>query len=107
MICKQKLNKNLDNLGFRESTPGTEYIRMGIQMVDERRTAMMCKEIYPGIAKAAGRTPAAIERCMRTAINAAMESPTWETAWRDMGGWGRPTNSELMHRLARESAYED
>lgn len=103
MICKSKLNKNMDTLGFKASLPGTEYIRMGIQMVDEQRNAMMCKEIYPGIAKATGRTPAAIERSMRTAIDAAMRSPTWESAWREMGGWGHPTNAEVIRRLVRES----
>ena len=103
MICKNKLNKNMDALGFRESMPGTEMVRMAVGIVDRERTAMMCKEIYPGIAKATGRTPAAVERGMRTAIEAAMRSPAWESAWREMGGWGRPTNSEVIRRLARDS----
>lgn len=103
MICKSKLNKNLDALGFRESTPGTDYIRMACEIVDKQRDAMMCKEIYPGIAKAVGRTPAAVERCMRSAIEVAMRSPAWEIAWRELGGWGHPTNGEVIRRLARES----
>jgi len=103
MICKSKLNRNMDALGFKESLPGTEYIRTACSMVDANRSAMMCKEIYPGIAKAAGRSPAAIERGMRTAIEAAMRSPTWETSWREMGGWGHPSNAEVIRRLVRES----
>ena len=106
MICKKKLNRNMDALGFRESHPGTEYIRMAVQMVDKQRDSMMCKEIYPGIAKATGRTPGAIERGMRIAIDAAMRSPMWENEWREMGGWGHPTNAEVIRRLARES-YAD
>lgn len=107
MICKQKLNKNMDALGFRESYNGTDYIRTAVAMVDAERSAMMCKDIYPGLAKATGMTPARIERSMRTAISAAMQSPTWERAWREMGGWGAPTNSEVIRRLARESAHEN
>ena len=106
MIDKQKMNRNLDALGFKESTPGTEYIRMGIQMVDENRQAMMCKEIYPGIARATGRTAGSIERAMRTAVDAAARSPHFNEAWAEMGGWGHPTNGEIIRRLARES-YED
>ena len=103
MICKKKLNECMDNLGFRESTPGTDFIRMGCDMVDKQRNAMLTKEIYPGIARATGRTPAAVERSMRTAIDAAMRSPTWESAWQQMGGWGHPTNNEVIRRLVREA----
>lgn len=104
MICNQKLNKNMDALGFRESCSGTEMIRAGVAMVDAQRSAMMCKDIYPALAKAAGTTPARVERAMRAAISAAMRSPSWDSAWREIGGWGHPTNSEMLRRLARESA---
>lgn len=107
MICNQKLNKNLDALGFRESYTGTDYIRAAVAMVEAQRDVMMSKDIYPALARAGGRTPASVERSIRTAISAAMESPTWDFSWREMGGWGRPTNSELIHRLARESADEN
>lgn len=104
MICNQKLNKNLDALGFRESTTGTDYIRAGVAIVEAQRSAMMCKDVYPTLAKAAGTTPGRVERAIRTAIDTAMRSPMWEEAWREMGGWGHPTNSEMLRRLARESA---
>lgn len=107
MICKQKLYKTMDNLGFAEALPGTEYIRAGVAMVDAKRSAMMCKDIYPALSKAANTSPAAIERAMRTAISRATRSPNWEYEWRSIGGWNQPSNSEVIRRLARECSVED
>lgn len=102
MICKKKLYDTMDKLGFSEKTPGTQHIRAAVSIVDQDRRAMMCKDIYPTIAKANGKTSAAIERSMRTAISKAMNSPTWEHEWREIGGWNFPSNSEVILRLARE-----
>ena len=102
MICKQKLYSTMDRLGFRESTPGTRHIRAAVEIVDRDRAAMMCKDIYPTLARENRKTPAAIERSMRTAIGKAMSSPTWDYEWREIGGWNFPSNSEVIRRLARE-----
>lgn len=102
MICKQKLYNAMDRLGFRESNPGTRHIRAAVEIVDRDHAAMMCKDVYPALAKENRRSPAAIERSMRTAIAAASSSPMWEKEWREIGGWNRPSNSEVVRRLARE-----
>lgn len=107
MICKSKLQRAMDGLGYRESSIGTEYIRAAVGMVDAERTVMMCKDVYPAIARAAGTTPARVERCIRSATDAASRSPMWDKEWREMGGWGHPTNNELIRRLARECRVED
>ena len=107
MICKSKLYRTMDSLGYPEALKGTHYIRSGVAMVDAQRSAMMTKEIYPAIARAAGDTPVRVERAMRAATAAAMRSPAWGAAWRELGGWNHPTNSEVIRRLARECQVED
>ena len=102
MICKKKLNEAMDRLGYSEANSGTEFTRAGVAMVEANRRAMMCKDIYPALAKAAGTTPTRVERCMRHATERAMRSPMWEHEWRELGGWNHPTNSEVLRRLARE-----
>lgn len=101
-MSNKKVTKLMDGLGFRESYQGTAFVRDAVEIALRERHATMCKDVYPAIAAAAGRSPAAIERTMRTAIRGAMNSPAWETAWREIGGTGAPTNSELVHRIARE-----
>lgn len=82
-------------------------IRDAVEIVDADRTSMMCKDVYPAIAAAAGSQAHRIERAMRHAVAAARRSPVWDAAWRDLGGWGEPTNAEVVRRLARECRVED
>lgn len=102
-----KLNKMLDSLGFRESSAGTNDIRRAVGIVEDNDAALMCKDVYPVLADGDRAEMARIERRMRGAIATAMKSPVWDEAWREMGGWGTPTNSELIRRLAREMRDED
>lgn len=106
MICNKKLNETLNRLGYCEVTSGTDYIRAGVAMVDAERKAMMCKDIYPALAKAAGTTSSRVERAMRAATAKAMRSPEWEKEWREIGGWSHPTNGEVIRRLARECSAD-
>lgn len=99
--------REMDKLGFAESTSGTTYIREAVKIAAEYDRAMMCKHIYPKLARMYQSTPAGIERAMRTAIEKAMRSPSWEFAWREIGGWGKPTNAEMVFRLLRCVKYED
>ena len=103
----QKLIRKMDSLGFAESTQGTRYIREAVQVAHDLDRAMMCKDIYPELAKRHNTTPGAVERAMRQAVGKAMNSPFWEYQWRAIGGWGRPTNSEVIMRLLRECQYEN
>lgn len=107
MICKSKLYKTMDELGYSESLCGTRYIQSAVNLVSADRSISMMKEVYPAVARAAGTSAQRVERAMRTATEAAMRSPNWQWAWREIGGWNHPTNSEVIHRLARECQHED
>lgn len=107
MICRQKLIKTMDGLGYRESLKGTDFIRQAAVIMAADRRAMMTKDVYPAIARAAGISPARVERAMRAATGVAMRSPGWGEAWRELGGWNHPTNAELCARLARECDDEN
>lgn len=106
-IKMQKLLRTMDQLGFAESTIGTKYIREAVQTAAEHDRVMMTKHIYPALAKNHGETPAGIERAIRTAIGKATRSPMWEWAWREIGGWNEPTNSEVIMRLVREVLIDE
>ena len=97
----KKIESLMDGLGFKMTTKGTPAIRRAVEIVVENPDAMMTKEVYPVIAGARGEW-GRVERNMRTAIAAAARSPGWDEAWRGMGGWGIPTNAELIRRIARE-----
>lgn len=106
-INEKKLNKMMDELGFRESHLGTPMIREGVRIVDKNPDALICKDIYPVLG---GGTRSGInnaERNMRAAIQSAMRNPNWGTVWRGLGGWNKPTTREVVWRLAREAKYED
>lgn len=103
----QKLYRIMNGLGFAESTIGTKYIREAVEIAAGLDRAMMTKHIYPAIAKAHGEKPNAIERAIRTAINKATRSPMWDWAWREIGGWNEPTNSEVIMRLVREVTQDE
>lgn len=103
----QKLIRQMDALGFVEATVGTRYIREAVEIAHELDRAMMCKDIYPELAKRHGVTPAAVERAIRTAVAKAKGSPFWDFQWREIGGWGVTTNSEVIMRLLRECQYEN
>lgn len=104
---EKKLVKMMDGLGFKESTSGTADIRRGVQIIAANPDAMLCKDVYPALCGGDRRGAARIERRMRNAIQAAMQNPNWGEAWTGLGGWGKPSNSELMRRLARECRDED
>ena len=97
--------RTMDRLGFAESTQGTQYIRDAVDIASGQYRTMMCKDVYPAIAKKYGITPAAAERAIRTAIDCAQHSPVWAFHWKEIGGWGQPSNSEVIMRLLREARY--
>lgn len=106
-MSKSNIYKHLDRLGYPAACTGTDYIATAITICLADRDARMCKDIYPGIAAATGKSWASIERAMRTATDAAMRSPVWTAAWREIGGVNEPTNSEVCHRIAREIREEE
>lgn len=99
--------RTMDKLGFAESTIGTHYIRDAVDIAARSVRAMMCKDIYPEIAKKYGTTAGAVERAMRTAIDKAQRSPFWDWNWKEIGGWGDPSNSEVVMRLLREARFDE
>ena len=106
-INEKKLTKALDDLGFQKSHVGTEYIKAGARIMAKDRNAMVCKDVYPTLGGGTRSGFSRVERSMRDALQAAMRNPNWHSVWTGMGGWGKPTNKELLHRLARECSDED
>lgn len=106
-ISMQRLFRIMDGLGFAESTIGTKYIREAVEIAADLDRVMMTKHIYPAIAKAHGETAAGVERAIRTAISKATRSPMWEWAWREIGGWNEPSNSEVIMRITREVQLDE
>lgn len=106
-ISTPKLTRTMDRLGYAESTIGTRYLRQAVEIAEGLTRVMVCKDIYPEVAKLNGVAPANVERAIRTATEKAMRSPFWEYNWRELGGWGHPTNAEVIARLARETVIED
>jgi len=105
-ISYQKVCRQMDALGYAESTIGTRMIRDAVQIVADDARVMFCKDVYPAIAKKYGCKPADVERAMRTATAKAKRSPNWEWSWRNLGGVNTPTNGEVVWRLVRECSIE-
>ena len=103
-IYRQKVIRQMDSMGYAESTIGTRMIRDAVELVAENSRAMFCKDVYPALATKYGCKPADVERAMRTATTKARRSPSWDFAWRHLGGFNTPTNSEVVWRLVRECA---
>lgn len=105
MINAQKLDKIMLELGHSDNLTGTEYLRRGVALYDGGSTRMT-KELYPAIAKAAGSTPARVERAMRHSIGRAWERGSLDAQLRFFGhsvdpARGAPTVGEYLARVAR------
>ena len=103
-INETRLDDVMLELGHRDSIKGTEYIRLAAQLYEPGM--LVCKELYPAIAAAAGTTPARVERCMRHSISTAWSRGSWEAQRRYFGytvdpGRGAPTVGEYISRIAR------
>lgn len=66
-----KINYVLSKLGVRQSMAGYRYLMEGIKMgiEDPETISFITKVLYRKLAKKFGKTPSAIERNIRTAIN--------------------------------------
>lgn len=104
---RRKLDRYLTALGYEERFEGTQDIRDAVQIVSDNPRASFGGEVYPTIADAVGGDPKQVERRIRAATNAAIQSPVWNAAWRGLAGTARPTNREVILRLARECDLED
>ena len=104
----EKIYKQLDRLGYPARLTGTGYLAEAVRIVSDDRRALMCKDVYPAIAAAAGVRASAVERNIRTATAAAIRSEVWSSEWRSIGGTPKtPCSSEVAHRLARILANEN
>ena len=108
-IDERLLEQEMNYLGFREVTTGTEMIRFAVK--HWRPRMMMTKELYPMIAAEFGTTPARVERNMRHAIETAFDRADGLTVKRIFGysiSWdkGAPTVGEFVGRMARVCGNE-
>ena len=92
------LNMSTHRKGFR-------YARMGILLMASDPGAQVTKEIYPAIGKEYSTSKLAVEKAIRSAIDAAWENRN-DSLWRQYfppapnGQIPRPTNTEFLSRLA-------
>ena len=86
MVAMQKLIRTMDRLGYAESTIGTKYLREAVEIAEGLTRLMVCKDVYPEVAKRNGVSPANVERAIRTATEKATRSPSWDFNWREIGG---------------------
>ena len=99
-----KIDRIMNELGHSDNLLGTGYLRAAIR--DYRPGMGITKELYPGIAAAAGTTPGRVERAMRHSIDRAWERGSYDAQQLYFGysidpRKGRPTVSEYVARIAR------
>ena len=105
MTKAERLDRLMISCGLRDSLIGSEYIRMAVDIYAPQMS--ITKELYPAIAAAANTTPSRVERAIRHAIETGFERCGWDNDVLEMFGntvdpnRGKPTNSELIARLAR------
>lgn len=80
------LNQELRKRGYQDNWGGTGYVRAAVRMVatEPVRKVPITKEVYPGLARAAGCSIAAIERMMRYAVHKAEPGKTVSQAVNEM-----------------------
>lgn len=106
MLNERKLDEVMIELGFPENLRGTDYLRRAVAEWQRDPRQSLTKELYPGIAAAAGASPMQVERCMRHAIERAWQQGN-PAAQRGIFGWtysaqmGRPRVGEFVARVAR------
>ena len=91
----------LRHLGIPAKLHGYEYLRVGIELMQQNMTQSITKELYPAIAARCAATASQVERSVRNAIDAG-----WKN--RDAAVWQkysfvmtrRPSNGEFIRTLA-------
>ena len=84
---------------------GFRYCRMGILMCAKDPGLQVTKEVYPAIAKEFGSTSLAVEKAIRSAVEAAWNNRN-DSLWRQYfppapnGMIPKPTNTQFLFRLA-------
>lgn len=100
----QKLDAIMLELGHDDRVIGGGLIREAALIYE--RGMSLTKDLYPGLAKAHGTTPSAVERNMRHAMEKAWSRADYPAQQRLFGSStnpasGRPTVGEYVARLAR------
>ena len=96
---EDSINPLLASMGISPGTAGHRYLHLAITMAArmENLSGRITTEIYPAIARAFQTDQRNVERAIRHAIRSACVLGTAPPA-------GRPTNGEVISRLARQYA---
>jgi two-component system response regulator (stage 0 sporulation protein A) len=99
-----KIDQYMKELGHPENLSGTDYLRSAVRAYEQGMS--LTKELYPAIAKAAGSTPARVERAMRHSIETAWVRGDLDAQRRYFGCTidpqrGKPTVGEYVATMAR------
>lgn len=76
---QKEITRQMHGKGLEEQWTGTRLMREAVAYVVERpglEQVYMTKELYPYLAKLAGRTPESVERAMRYAVHNACPGQT-------------------------------
>lgn len=108
MINEEKMDDILLELGHDDFNQGTALLRRAVRAYEPGMP--LTKELYPALARAAGSTPARVERNIRHSIEKAWGRNDFHTQLKYFG-WsvdperGKPTVGEYvarLHKLCRE-----
>lgn len=103
---QESISSVLLHLGFSQKLKGSCYLPCAIDILSESRESMLAKELYGTVAKQYHASAAQVERAIRTAIARAWDRGDrriWRRYFpaRDTLASRRPTNAELIYRLAQ------
>lgn len=97
------LSDLLLSFGIGASLDGYGYLQEGIPRIARDPGQSVTKELYPAIAAQCGKKGGNVERCIRSALDAAWkhrDNPAWQQYFPHCKE--RPTNSEFISRLAED-----
>jgi len=98
--------RHMQTLGMSSSLDGYKQLRVGIPMYHRNPRQMVCKELYPAIAKAyQWKDPRKVEHSMRSAIQSAWrhrDNGVWSVYFppKDNGDIPCPSNKQFISRIA-------
>lgn len=102
---QQTLFDLLQSLGLAPRADGFSYLLEAIPKYQQDHRQALTKELYPDIARIVQKSPACVERSIRSAIEGAWKRSGYRS-WQNLfptGPYGtvaRPSNGEFIHAVA-------
>ena len=97
---KEGIEGYLKQLGIFPDKIGYTYLKMAIEICMKKSGIMICKDVYPEIAKQYNTSPACVEKNIRTAIKSGMSHGDKQIFDEIFGNSERLTNTKFITTLA-------